>query len=64
MVGGHQGSGYPVLRQANTLTTTSKNDLGSCPSRARSHGDSRGTTGDDGQNLTDRASERFPAYGA
>jgi hypothetical protein len=37
-------------------------DLGSCPSRARSHGDSRGITGSDGQKLTHRAREHFPVH--
>jgi len=57
-------TGYPlpVLRHANTLTTTSTNNLGSCPSCARTHGDSRATTGNDGHNLTDRAPERFSAH--
>lgn len=37
-------------------------DLGSCPSRAHYHGDSRGTTSNNGQNLTDRAAEDFTAH--
>jgi hypothetical protein len=39
-------------------------DLGSCPSRARSPGDSGVTTDNNGQNLTDRAPEHFPAHTA
>jgi hypothetical protein len=34
----------------------------SCPLRARSHGDSRGTTGSGEHKLTDRACEPFPAH--
>jgi hypothetical protein len=58
-------TGYPlpaarVLRQTNALRA-GRGDLGSCPSRARSHGDPREATGGDGQNFTDRASARFSA---
>jgi hypothetical protein len=58
-------TGYPlthpyVLWQDATPSTSG--DLGSCPSRARSAGDSRGTTDNNGQNLTDRAPEHFPAH--
>ena len=49
-----------VLRQAGTPRTAA--DLGSCPSPARRHGDSRITTGYDGQKLTYRVWEHFPAH--
>jgi hypothetical protein len=55
-------TGYPlthpyVLQQDATPSTSG--DLGSCPSRARPPGDSRGTTDNNGQNLTDRAQNTF-----
>jgi len=58
-------TGYPlthshVLRQDATPRTSG--DLVSCPSRARSPGDSRGTTDTHGQNLTDSAPEHVPAH--
>jgi hypothetical protein len=43
-------------------TPRAPGDLGLCPSRARSHGDSRGITGSGGQKLTARAWEHFPAH--
>jgi IS6 family transposase len=58
-------TGYPlththVLRQDAAPRTSG--DLVSCPSRARSPGDSRGTTNTHGQNLTDSAPAYFPAH--
>jgi hypothetical protein len=49
-----------VLRQDATRRTSV--DLVSCPSRARSLGDSRGTTDTNGKNVTDSAPEHFPAH--
>jgi hypothetical protein len=45
-----------------TSTPRTSGDLASCPSRARSLGDSRGTTDTNGQNLADSALEHFPAH--
>jgi hypothetical protein len=53
----HRAWSTPTQEHATTLT-----DLGSCPSRARSHGDPRGTTGTNGRNLTESPPEQFPAH--
>ena len=53
---------YPLPCPARGRHTPHLRELVSCPSRARSPGDSRGTTDTNGQNLTESAPEHFPAH--
>ena len=51
-----------TLMSCDRYQPRTSSDLVSCPSRARSLGDSRGTTDNNGQNVTDSAPEHFPAH--
>ena len=53
---------YPLPCPARGRHIPHLRGLVACPSRARSPGDSRGTTDTNGQNLTDSAPEHFPAH--
>lgn len=54
---------HSVLPCARPHAELHPGDLGSCPFCARCHRESRGTTDNNAQNLTDRAPEDFAAYG-
>jgi hypothetical protein len=58
-------TGYPLTHSyvvRKDAIPGRSDDLGLCPACARCLGDSRGTTDNNGENLTDCAREEFPAH--